>query len=141
MEKMQKCVICTAETTTSEAEAAKVIAEMEAAGLKTMTLCGLCTTRMALAAEMSTLFGIAFDAEKTAEVFRQMGEAERTGSSSRRVLIERIWAICKSHGVDYTAEPVAEEHDPFTDDKLTFERKVYDGKTVIECEGVIVERL
>lgn len=141
MTKMQACQICGNETMATEDEAKAAMAEMEAQGLKAMAICGLCTMRMTAAAEMSALFGIDFDVEKTAEAFRDFAGAEKDGSGHRRVLIQRLWAIVKSHGVDYTKTIVAEEHDPFTDDKITFERKVYDGQTVIECEGVVVERL
>lgn len=142
MTKMQACQICGTETQSTEAEAAAVMAEMEAQGLKAMAICGLCTTRMTLAHDMSALLGIPFDTEKTADVFRQMAQAEASGSSHRRVLIERLWATLKSFGVDYTAVPVAEEANPFQPgDKLVYERKTYAGRDVIECEGVIVERL
>jgi hypothetical protein len=141
MTKMQACQICGTETQSTEAEAAAVMAEMEAQGLKAMAICGTCTTKMALAHEMSALFGLNFDAEQMAAIFRDMATSQAATGSPRQGLIRQLWAVVKRHGVDYTADPVAVEHDPFSDDKVVFERKTYAGRDVIECEGVIVERL
>lgn len=137
----QKCEICDTETDADVEEANAAIKQVEAQGMSAMAICGACAVRVTAAANMADIMGHPFDPEKTAVTFRQMALAEKRGETARTVLIRQIWEVAKRHGVDYTRTPVLEEHSPFDDDVLTYTRATYAGQDVIECEGVIVERL
>ncbi len=115
-------------------------------GVTVSAICPPCGELVQIAYMTAAACGIAVDGDfilqaiQKAHKMRQAA-AVNPNEPARHRLIRALWAHQKERGVDYTRNPVAVDHDPFSDDSVTFERKVYDGKAVIEAEGLVVEYL
>lgn len=109
-------------------------------------ICPPCGELVQITYAMAYAHGINLDGETVLKAIQTAHELRRSAAvdpdmPARERLIRTLWAHHKAKGVDLTADPVAVDYDPFSEDSITFERKVYDGKTVIEAEGLVVERL
>lgn len=143
-----KCEGCGVELIITDAEFAdeKKAANAAFGEAEVSALCPPCGELVQIAYATAYVAGVSLDGDyvlksiqRAHQLIRET-EADPT-APARHLLIRALWANHKQHGVDYTRNPVAVDHDPFSDDKVVFERKVYAGKTVIEAEGLIVEQL